>query len=36
MKTNYPSGQILYIQSVENYFYISVMQSMQHHPVVDD
>lgn len=29
-------GQILYIQSTENYFYISVMRSMQQHPVVND
>lgn len=36
MKTNYTPGQILYIQSTENYFYISVMRSMQQHPVVDD
>ena len=36
MKANYTPGQILYIQSTENYFYISIMRSMQHHPVVDD
>lgn len=40
MKTNYKPGQILYIQStdnyLENYFYISIMRSMQQHPVVDD
>ena len=36
METNFTSGQILFIQSVENYFYISVMRSMQQHPVVDD
>ena len=36
METNYAPGQILYIQSTENYFYISVMRSMQQHPVVDD
>jgi hypothetical protein len=36
METNYSPGQILYIQSTENYFYISVMRSMQQHPVVDD
>ena len=36
METIYTPGQILYIQSVENYFYISVMRSMQQHPVVDD
>ena len=36
METNYTPGQILYIQSTENYFYISVMRSMQPHPVVDD
>lgn len=29
-------GQILFIQSTENYFYISVMRSMQQHPVVND
>lgn len=29
-------GQILYIQSAPNYFYISIMRSMQQHPVVDD
>lgn len=33
---NYKPGQILYIQSTENYFYISVMRSIQQHPVVDD
>lgn len=33
---NFKPGQILYIQSTENYFYISVMRSMQQHPVVDD
>ena len=36
METNYTPGQILYIQSVENFFYISVMRNIQHHPVVDD
>lgn len=36
METNYSPGQILYIQSTENFFYISVMHSMQPHPVVDD
>lgn len=36
MKTNYTPGQILYIQSTENYFYLSVLRSMQQHPVVDD
>ena len=36
METNYTPGQILYIQSTENYFYISVIRSMQQHPVVDD
>ncbi len=36
METNYAPGQILYIQSTENYFYISVMRSIQPHPVVDD
>lgn len=36
MKTNYTPGQILYIQSTEGYFYISVMRSMQPHPIVDD
>ena len=36
METNYTPGQILYIQSVPNYFYISVMRNMQHHPVVND
>lgn len=36
MKTNYTPGQILYIQSTENYFYISVIRSMQQHPVVND
>ena len=36
MEANYTPGQILYIQSTENYFYISIMRSMQHHPVVDD
>ena len=36
MKTNFTPGQILYVQSIENYFYISVMRSMQSHPVVDD
>lgn len=36
MEANYTPGQILYIQSTENYFYISVMRSMQQHPVVDD
>lgn len=33
---NYSPGQILYIKSTENYFYISVLRSMQQHPVVDD
>ena len=36
METTYKSGQILFIQSIEKYFYISVMRSMQPHPVVDD
>ena len=36
METNFTSGQILFIQSVKKYFYISVMRSMQPHPVVDD
>ena len=36
METNFTSGQILYIKSVENYFYISVMRSMQPNPFVDD
>ena len=36
MKMNYTPGQILFIQSIEKYFYISVMRSMQPHPVVDD
>ena len=36
MEANYTPGQILYIQSTENYFYLSVLRSMQHHPVVDD
>ena len=36
METNLTPGQILYIQSTENYFYISVMRSMQPHPVVND
>ena len=36
MKANYTPGQILYIQSTDNYFYISFMRSMQQHPVVDD
>ena len=36
METNFTSGQILFIQSTENYFYISVMRSMQPHPTVDD
>lgn len=36
METNYIPGQILYIQSTENYFYLSVMRSMQQHPAVDD
>ena len=36
METNYTPGQILYIQSIENFYYISVMRSMQQHPVVDD
>lgn len=36
METNYTPGQILYIQSTENYFYLSVMRSMQQHPVVND
>jgi hypothetical protein len=36
MKTNYTPGQILYIQSTENYFYISVLRNMQQHSVVDD
>ena len=36
MKANYTPGQILYIQSAPNYFYISVMRSMQQHPIVND
>lgn len=36
METNFTPGQILYIQSTENYFYISVMRSMQSNPTVDD
>jgi hypothetical protein len=36
METIYTPGQILYIQSTENYFYISIMRNMQQHPVVDD
>lgn len=36
METNFTPGQILYIQSVENFFYISVMRNIQHHPVVND
>lgn len=36
METNFTPGQILYIQSTENYFYLSVMRSMQQHPVVND
>ena len=36
METIYTPGQILYIKSTENYFYVSIMRSMQHHPVVDD
>ena len=36
MKTNYTPGQILYIQSTENYFYISIIRSMQQHPGVND
>ena len=36
MKTNFIPGQILFIQSIEKYFYISVMRSMQPHPVVND
>ena len=36
MKANYTPGQILYIQSTENYFYLSVLRSMQQHSVVDD
>lgn len=35
METNYTPGQILYIQSTENYFYLSILRSMQQHPVVD-
>ena len=34
METNFTPGQILYIQSTDNYFYISVMRNMQPHPVV--
>lgn len=36
METNFTSGQILFIQSIEKYFYISVMRSMQPNPTVDD
>jgi hypothetical protein len=36
METKFTSGQILFIQSTENFFYISVMRNMQPHPVVDD
>lgn len=36
METNYTPGQILYIQSTENYFYISVIHNIQPHPVVND
>ena len=36
MEAIFNPGQILYIQSRENYFYISVMRSMQQHPVVND
>lgn len=36
METNFTSGQILFIQSVENFFYISIMRNIQHHPVVND
>lgn len=36
METNYTPGQILYIQSTVNYFYISVSRSKQQHPVVND
>lgn len=36
METNFTPGQILYIQSIDNYFYISVIRNMQPHPVVDD
>lgn len=36
METIYKPGQILYIQSTENCFYISVIRSMQQHPVVND
>lgn len=36
METNYTPGQILYIQSAPNYFYISVMRSMQQHPDAND
>lgn len=36
MEANYTPGQILYIQSTENYFYLSVLRSMQQYPVVDD
>lgn len=36
METNFTPGQILYIQSTENYFYLSIMRSMQQHPVVND
>ena len=36
MKINFTPGQILYIQSTENYFYICVMRNIQPHPVVND
>jgi hypothetical protein len=36
METNITPGQILYIQSTENFFYISIMRNMQPHPVVGD
>lgn len=36
METKFTPGQILYIQSTENFFYISIMRNMQPHPVVND
>jgi hypothetical protein len=36
METNFTPGQILYLQSTGNYFYLSVLRSMQQHPIVND
>lgn len=36
METKFTPGQILYIQSTENFFYISIMRNMQPHSVVND